>query len=180
MTNESSIPPRPVVQAPRTQPMQHGHRPAASAQVPATLVPETGWHFLHLFYRVDRDRLRGFTEERAGGRPAGAGRGPGSEESAGGRAASGLRRPGAQGRLRRDAGRAGPEGGSRGPDGHPELDPGPGAGAGVLVLLDHRGLRVRSRRRGVRPDPPGARAGGPGEQHLQGQGGGLCRAARSR
>ena len=23
-------------------------------QNPATLVPETGWHFLHLFYRVDR------------------------------------------------------------------------------------------------------------------------------
>jgi peroxiredoxin len=43
--------------------MQHGHRPAAAAQVPATLTPETGWHFLHLFYRIDRDRLRGFTEE---------------------------------------------------------------------------------------------------------------------
>jgi chlorite dismutase len=25
--------------------------------VPATLVPEKGWHFLHLFYRVDRARL---------------------------------------------------------------------------------------------------------------------------
>ena len=41
----------------RTQPMQHGHRPAASEQIPATLVPEKGWHFLHLFYRVDRARL---------------------------------------------------------------------------------------------------------------------------
>jgi hydrogen peroxide-dependent heme synthase len=41
----------------RTQPMQHGHRPAASEQVPASLVPEKGWHFLHLFYRVDRARL---------------------------------------------------------------------------------------------------------------------------
>jgi len=40
-----------------TQPMQHGHRPAWSEQVPATLVPATGWHFLHLFYRVDRARL---------------------------------------------------------------------------------------------------------------------------
>lgn len=39
---------------PATQPMQHGHRPAASAQYPATLVPEAGWHFLHLYYRVDR------------------------------------------------------------------------------------------------------------------------------
>jgi chlorite dismutase len=34
--------------------MQHGHRPASSAQVPATLVPELGWHCLHLFYRVNR------------------------------------------------------------------------------------------------------------------------------
>lgn len=41
----------------RTQPMQHGHRPAAAEQVPATLVPETGWHFLHLFYRIDREVL---------------------------------------------------------------------------------------------------------------------------
>jgi hydrogen peroxide-dependent heme synthase len=48
-------------QAPR-QPMQHGHRPAASAQVPATLVPESGWHFLHLFYRIDRARLTALSE----------------------------------------------------------------------------------------------------------------------
>jgi chlorite dismutase len=41
----------------KTHPSQHGHRPAASEQVPATLVPEAGWHFLHLFYRVDRGRL---------------------------------------------------------------------------------------------------------------------------
>ncbi len=41
----------------KTHPMRHGHRPAASEQVPATLVPESGWHFLHLFYRVDRARL---------------------------------------------------------------------------------------------------------------------------
>src|SRR5438046_1389906 len=47
----------------KTYPMQHGHRPAASAQVPATLVPETGWHFLHLFYRVDRNVLRGFGQQ---------------------------------------------------------------------------------------------------------------------
>jgi hydrogen peroxide-dependent heme synthase len=53
-----------------THPMQHGHRPAASARYPATLVPETGWHVLHLYYRVDRralaalsvaDRLEGRT-----------------------------------------------------------------------------------------------------------------------
>jgi chlorite dismutase len=49
--------------------MQQGHRPAAASQVPATLVPEAGWHFLHLFYRVDRERLLGFTAaERASGR----------------------------------------------------------------------------------------------------------------
>jgi hydrogen peroxide-dependent heme synthase len=41
----------------RTQPMVHGHRPVASEQVPATLVPVNGWHFLHLFYRIDRARL---------------------------------------------------------------------------------------------------------------------------
>ncbi len=41
----------------QTQPMQHGHRPASSAQVPATLVPETGWHFLHVFYQIDRAAL---------------------------------------------------------------------------------------------------------------------------
>jgi chlorite dismutase len=49
--------------------MQHGHRPAASAQVPASLIPESGWHVLHLFYRVDRQILRSFTdEERQEGR----------------------------------------------------------------------------------------------------------------
>jgi hydrogen peroxide-dependent heme synthase len=41
---------------------QHGHRPAASAGVPATLVPESGWHFLHVFYRVDRAALRAMSE----------------------------------------------------------------------------------------------------------------------
>jgi chlorite dismutase len=47
---------------PSTHPMQHGHRPAAAAQVPATLVPETGWHVLHLFYRIDRRSLAGLAE----------------------------------------------------------------------------------------------------------------------
>ncbi len=46
-----------------TQPMQHGHRPAATASHPATLVPESGWHFLHLFYRVDRAALAALDEE---------------------------------------------------------------------------------------------------------------------
>jgi chlorite dismutase len=35
----------------------------------ATLIPEAGWHVLHLFYRIDRGRERGFTSaERASGR----------------------------------------------------------------------------------------------------------------
>ncbi len=46
-----------------TQPMQHGHRPASSERVPATLVPESGWHFLHLFYQVDRGALASLDEE---------------------------------------------------------------------------------------------------------------------
>ena len=37
--------------------MQHGHRPAVSEQIPATLVPERGWHVLHLFYSIDRERI---------------------------------------------------------------------------------------------------------------------------
>jgi chlorite dismutase len=45
-----------------TQPMQHGHRPASSAQVPATLVPESGWHCLHLYYQVDRVAYAGLTD----------------------------------------------------------------------------------------------------------------------
>jgi chlorite dismutase len=46
-----------------THPMQHGHRPASAAQVPATLVPEAGWHCLHLFYRVDRAALASLSPE---------------------------------------------------------------------------------------------------------------------
>ena len=40
----------------------HGGRPSPSAQVPATLVPETGWHFLHVFYQIDRAILAGLSE----------------------------------------------------------------------------------------------------------------------
>ena len=40
-----------------THPVAHAHRPPAPEAVAATLVPENGWHFLHLFYRIDRDRL---------------------------------------------------------------------------------------------------------------------------
>lgn len=46
-----------------------GHRPHASEEVVASLVPPVGWHFLHLFYRVDRDILSKLTnEQRAEGR----------------------------------------------------------------------------------------------------------------
>ena len=52
-----------------SQPMVHGHRPAAAGQVPATLVPESGWHVLHLFYRIDRAALARLSEaERQRGR----------------------------------------------------------------------------------------------------------------
>lgn len=40
-----------------------GGRPAMDP-IPATLVPETGWHFLHLFYRIDRAILAGLTEDQ--------------------------------------------------------------------------------------------------------------------
>lgn len=46
-----------------TQPGQHGHRPMSSAQVPASLNPETGWHFLHVFYRVDRQIFTSLSAE---------------------------------------------------------------------------------------------------------------------
>jgi hydrogen peroxide-dependent heme synthase len=53
----------------RTHPIEHGHHPMSSGQVPATLVPEQGWHFLHLFYRVDRACLASFSaEDRQRGR----------------------------------------------------------------------------------------------------------------
>jgi chlorite dismutase len=51
--------------------MQHGHRPASASQVKATLVPEAGWHVLHLFYRIDRGVLAGLSAEaRQTGRDA--------------------------------------------------------------------------------------------------------------
>ncbi len=46
----------------RTEEMGHGQRPAVSSQVAATLVPESGWHVLHLYYRVDRAALGGLNE----------------------------------------------------------------------------------------------------------------------
>ena len=46
-----------------TQPMQHGHRPASAERIPASLVPDVGWHFLHVFYRVDRAALANLSPE---------------------------------------------------------------------------------------------------------------------
>jgi peroxiredoxin len=52
----------PIVSSP-TQPMQHGHRPASAERAPASLIPEVGWHFLHVFYRVDRAALANLSAE---------------------------------------------------------------------------------------------------------------------
>ncbi len=62
MTSESASPAPSQPQA-ASHPMQHGHRPASSAQIPATLVPENGWHTLHLFFRVDRAKLATLSSE---------------------------------------------------------------------------------------------------------------------
>jgi chlorite dismutase len=40
-----------------------GGRPAAEP-TPQSLIPESGWHFLHMFYRIDRAVLAGFSEEQ--------------------------------------------------------------------------------------------------------------------
>src|SRR4051794_38520280 len=62
------MPPETQPHAP-TQPMQHGHRPAASEQFPATLTLESGWHLLHMFYQIDRGVLAALSAEvRAEGR----------------------------------------------------------------------------------------------------------------
>lgn len=64
MSNGESPTAAPAATSPAgTHPMQHGHRPAASEKVPATLVPENGWHFLHLFYRIDRAIWSGLDPE---------------------------------------------------------------------------------------------------------------------
>jgi chlorite dismutase len=38
-------------------PARPGTHPAPSAQVEPSLVPESGWHFMHLYYRIDRALL---------------------------------------------------------------------------------------------------------------------------
>jgi peroxiredoxin len=64
MSSETpSSPPSESRPQPPTHPSQHGHRPTASEQVPATLVPESGWHFLHVFYQIDRAALAALPRE---------------------------------------------------------------------------------------------------------------------
>jgi chlorite dismutase len=47
----------------------HAARPEPTGVVEASLVPETGWHFLHLYYRIDRAGLARMSEaERGRGR----------------------------------------------------------------------------------------------------------------
>ena len=46
------------------QPAHQRHRPTPAAEIPASLVPESGWHFLHLFYRIDRDRLQSLSDQK--------------------------------------------------------------------------------------------------------------------
>ena len=142
----------------RTQPMQHGHRPAVSEQIPASLVPETGWHFLHLFYRVDRARLAKLSpEDRQRGledfRRASAASPPGHPEQIqcfavpGHKADFGIVMAGPDLRAIHDIQMA-VQASSLGP----VLD------ADLFVLLDHRDLRVRSRRRRIRSHPSRTRS----------------------
>ncbi len=108
----------------KTHPMQHGHRPAASEQIPATLVPESGWHFLHLFYRVDRARLAGCRAATTAQRGLDDFRRALSAKPPGASGADPvLRGPRTQGRFRHRHGRPGPAGHSRRPDGRSSLRP---------------------------------------------------------
>jgi chlorite dismutase len=54
----------PPTPTPAAAPQAHGHRPggAVATAFPATLVPDSGWHFLHVFYRVDRAILAGLPD----------------------------------------------------------------------------------------------------------------------
>jgi len=56
MTQETPATPTPEPAAPGPAAERPARRPSAR-EVPASLVPETGWHFLHLFYHVDRDAM---------------------------------------------------------------------------------------------------------------------------
>ena len=38
------------------------HPGSTATAIPGSLIPETGWHFLHLFYRIDRAKMASFDE----------------------------------------------------------------------------------------------------------------------
>jgi len=63
MSQAAETPTSPSEPSAPSPPMPLGHRPALAEKVPATLVPESGWHFLHLFYRVDRAALAGLSDD---------------------------------------------------------------------------------------------------------------------
>ncbi len=162
----------------RTFPMQHGHRPAASQDIPATLVPPQGWHCLHLFYQVDRAPSRidlRRTPPARLGRPQAHFETHAPDRS---RTAPVLCRSRSQGRLRHRHGRPQPPRLARHSNDNPGLEPRPCASSQLLLLLDHRGLRIRPRRAGIRPNPPRSRKTRPRNQHVQGQGGRLRRTPR--
>jgi chlorite dismutase len=58
----------PTIEASRpagsSQRADHGGRPGAAEEIASTLVPEAGWHFLHLYYRVDREKLGGLSADQ--------------------------------------------------------------------------------------------------------------------
>ena len=101
---------------PRSEGRPAGHRPSAAAQAPATLVPEAGWHFLHLFYRVDRARLGELSTAPEGAGTRGVAADPGRQGPGRAGAAPVLRGAGPQGRLRHHHGRPGPPRRPRRPD----------------------------------------------------------------
>ena len=61
MTEGTATPP-PITPESPAHPASPGHRPGAATSVTATLVPEAGWHFLHVFYRIDRAALAAIDE----------------------------------------------------------------------------------------------------------------------
>lgn len=69
-TPPSSASTQPTAGRPAHGPAGSGRPGHSAATIPATLVPEGGgWHFLHVFYRVDRAALASLTaEQRTAGR----------------------------------------------------------------------------------------------------------------
>ncbi len=161
-----------------TQPTPHGQRPAAAGQVEASLVPESGWHFLHLFYRIDRGALGRLTESQ---------RQQGREQlmrALDRSSAAGVEQMQCFAMVghKADFGvmLAGPD--------LPALHAvqtavqssalGPALVPTYSFYSHHRGLGVRPRRRGVRPHPPRPRGDGPRGQPLPDEGQAVRQPAR--